>query len=348
VTDEVPAAEVTTVAARLGRATAGVVSVETLYEPVASATAGVWRVRGEGWSSVLKLVAHSDKSRRRWQSGEEPSHWYYWRREATMFESGLFDAFADGLRAPQCYGIFERADGSVALWLEDLSGSGSRWPIERYEATARQLGRTQRRFVGASLPTRPWLSRTFPRDYVDLRGEDGDILRDDTTWKLAAVKAGLTESDRQRYLALWDARERRTDELADLPQTLCHFDFHPLNLFDASGDTVAIDWSFAGAGPIGADAATLVFDALYDYFVPPEHAAELFEVVARGYATGLDLPLDEVRAAMTTYALGHYAWTVPAALGLVAAGRETCNGRPIDEGLPVWLATGEFLLSLDG
>ena len=340
----VPASEAAAVAARLGRP-AAVLSVDTLYEPVASATAGVWRVRGEGWSSVLKLVAHSDRARRRWQSGEEPSHWYYWRREASLFESGFFDPFVDGLRAPECYGVFERPDGSVALWLEDLSGAGSQWPVERYEVTARQLGLLQRRFVGA-LPSQPWLSRTFPSDYLDLRGEDGDVLRDDSAWAAVADKLGLTDADRQRYLAFWDAHVGRTQALAELPQTLCHFDFHPLNLFDAAGDTVAIDWSFAGIGPIGADATTLVFDALYDYFVPPEQAAELFDVVARGYAAGLGLSAADVRRAMVTYAAGHYAWTVPGVLGLVAAGRETCNGRPMAEGLPVWRAVGEFLLSL--
>lgn len=339
-----PTSEAVGVAARLGLP-ATVLSVEPLYEPVASATAGVWRVRGEGWSAVLKQVAHSDRARRRWQSGEEPAHWYYWRREACLFESDLFDTFVDGLRAPECYGIFERANGSVALWLEDLSGGGSRWPIERYETTARQLGRTQRRYLDA-LPSHDWLSRTFPRDYVELRREDGDVLRDDSAWAFVADKLGLTEADRQRYLAFWDARERRTKALAELPQTLCHFDFHPLNLFDAAGDTVAIDWSFAGIGPIGADAATLVFDAMYDYFIAPEHAAELFDVVARGYATGLGLPAADVRRAMVTFATGHYAWTVPGVLGLVAAGRETCNGRPMAEGLPVWRAVGELLLSL--
>ena len=69
---------------------------------------------------ILKVLRHGGGGSPLWQSGEEESHWYYWRREALAFSSGLLDAFSDDLRAPQCLGLFERPDGSVGIWLEDL------------------------------------------------------------------------------------------------------------------------------------------------------------------------------------------------------------------------------------
>jgi hypothetical protein len=65
----------------LGRAPGGFF-VESLHEPVAGASAGVWRVAGDGWSVVLKLLRHGAGGHENWQSGEDENHWYYWRREA--------------------------------------------------------------------------------------------------------------------------------------------------------------------------------------------------------------------------------------------------------------------------
>ena len=79
------------------------VVVEQLYEPVASASAGIWRVSAGRRSVVLKLVAHSESGHVNWRSGEAPTHWYYWRREVFAYESGLLGDLTGGLRAPHCY-----------------------------------------------------------------------------------------------------------------------------------------------------------------------------------------------------------------------------------------------------
>lgn len=96
---------------------------EPIFTPVASATAGIWRYRGDGWSVVLKLLHHSDVGSPMWLSGEDEAHWFYWQREALAFESGLLDSLTRSLRAPRCHGVFRRGDGTVALWLEDLAGT---------------------------------------------------------------------------------------------------------------------------------------------------------------------------------------------------------------------------------
>ena len=85
-----------------------------------SASSGIWRVRAGDRSAILKLVAHSTEGHVNWISGEEPSHWFYWRREVLAYESGLLATLPGDLRAPVCHLVAERDDGSVALWLEDL------------------------------------------------------------------------------------------------------------------------------------------------------------------------------------------------------------------------------------
>ena len=90
----------------------------------------------------------------------------WWRREADAYESGLLP---DGeLRAARCERVVERADGSVALVLEDLVGlPATDWPLERFGPAARQLGRWQGSF--RTMPDEPWLSRDWLRAYLDRR-----------------------------------------------------------------------------------------------------------------------------------------------------------------------------------
>src|ERR1700689_3503271 len=73
---------------------------EKVYEPVASATAGIWRGSGDAWSVICKVVHHGRDGHRNWRSGEAQDHWYYWRREVLAYRSGLPDSFAGPLRGP--------------------------------------------------------------------------------------------------------------------------------------------------------------------------------------------------------------------------------------------------------
>ena len=157
------------------------ISVEPLtHTVVASATAGIWRVRRGGRSAVVKVLAHRSGGHENWRSGESEEHWYYWRREAAAYESGLLGSLAGGVRAPGCYLAAERDDGSVALWLEDLRGPpASAWPIARYGLAARQLGRAQGEFVaGRALPDHRWLSRGWLRAYLAQRDRDLALVSD--------------------------------------------------------------------------------------------------------------------------------------------------------------------------
>jgi thiamine kinase-like enzyme len=147
-------------------------------------------------------------------------------------------------------------------------------------------------------------------------------------------------ADRGRFLGVLD----------DMPATLCHFDFHPANLFDGGHDTTAaIDWSFVGIGALGEDASNLVPDAALDFHVRPEDLGALYEAVAGGYAAGLrDAGWSgsdaTVRLAMSATMAAKYAWIGPALAHAAIDGRELLNGRPIGEALAWWAPTVGFLL----
>ena len=146
----------------------GRVSVEQVYEPVASASAGIWRVTCGDQSAILKLIAHSDAGHPNWRSGQDPTHWYYWRREVLAYETGLLESMRGGLRSPACHLVAGRDDGSVALWLEDLrSTPAPEWSLGRYGIAARHLGRMQGAYLtGLPVPDHEWLSRGWMRSYL--------------------------------------------------------------------------------------------------------------------------------------------------------------------------------------
>jgi hypothetical protein len=235
-------------------------AVETrpLGRGVPAATAGVWLVRADDHAAVLKLVHHDEGGSRRWPAAAEPEHPYYWRREACVYESKLVERLPGGVRAPTCRGLFERADGSVALWLQALPEPPS--TLEWYGRAARSLGRMQGA-VTTELPTERWLSRRWLRSYLDLRLE----------------LTGPRSVDREAML----------EALEHGPQTVCHLDFYPGNLFGDGDDAILVDWAYCGIGTLGEDPGNFVPDAILDGFVAAEQSDDLERVVWDGYRAGL-------------------------------------------------------------
>jgi len=287
---------------------------------VSSATGGVWRVApgAEGAAAfVLKVVHRSDGGHEYWRSSEDPADPMYWKREPRLFASGLLDRLAGGLRAVCLHHAAARGDGSIALWLEDLPDPATAWPVERYGLAARHLGRAQAALVGEHrVPTEPWLSRGWLRAYVERRRQD---VTDPTP-----VDLERTELSRVAFpepLGDW-AREvlARSDglfaALDRLPQTLCHMDFWPPNLFGGDDETVAVDWAFAGLGFLGEDIGNLVPDTMLDFFVDSRDGDALWDACVSGYLAGLrdggwKGSDREVRFGVVAAAAVKYAWMVP-------------------------------------
>lgn len=285
--------------------------IESLRPRPFASTVGVWRVRSAEHTAVLKLIRLGAAPTPRWPSEPDPSDPYYWRREALFYGSGLLDGL-DGLRAPELLGLFEREDGSVAIWLEDVPESRP-WTPETLEAFARRLGRVQAAFA-RRLPDEEWLPRGFLRRYLGLHEIGG-----------ADCEAVLARLDR-------------------LPHTLAHNDLHPANVH---GDgTVVLDWAFSGLAPLGLDAGVLVGDGVADDVIRAEQAKAAGTAVWDGYAAGLreggfDDDLDAIRWAFLRGTALRLSWLDPgrareewmrepwrAAISLLGAWREIARGIP--------------------
>ena len=329
----------------------GAYRVESLYRPVASASAGIWRVTGDDWSLVLKLLRRGPGGHENWQAGDDEGHWYYWRREALAYRDGLLASLAGQLRAPQCSLVADRGEQAIAVWIEDLgTPGGPAWPFEHYGVAARHLGQAQGEFAaGRPLPPHGWLSHDWLRSYLLQRDGDRALVDDASVWARPDV--------RRRFPTPLDVplRAMRADQplfLAALdrqPATLCHFDLHPANLFAVGGETALIDWSFIGTGPLGEDPATLVGDAVLDFHVPPDRTDALFDAVLEGYVEGLHDAgwrgtHEFVRTGMSATIAARYSWIPPAILRALVEEKEMLNRRPIDEALEWWVPTVDFLL----
>lgn len=351
----VEASELTRVVAQLtGSSDTGTWRREALQqEGVASATVGLFRVSGDRWSVVLKLVGLDREGHPNWRAGEQPDHWYYWRREPLAYQSGLLASFTGGLRAPRCYIVAERPDGSVALWLEDLQAltPATAWPLARHRLAARHLGQAQGEFaVSRPLPDRAWLSRDWLRAYLAQRDADIALLEDPAAWATPLAEHYLRREWAGPLLAMRRDQESFVQALERMPRTVCHLDLHPANLFGRNDQTVLIDWSFVGLGALGEDAGNLVPDAVLDFHVRPEDIASLYDLVRQGYLEGLrdagwpgsDAAVD---LAMRATIAAKYAWIAPAMLRAALDQRSTLNRRPIEEGSRWWAEVVPFLLT---
>ncbi len=308
---------ITELRAVFGHGFDGAVEVASIGKPVPAATLGIWRVQTADDGAVLKLVGNAIGENPKWQSGEALDHWYYWKREPLAYESGFLAALPAQLRAPACRGVFDRPDGTIAIWLEDVRATPANgWTLDRYELAARHFGS----LFDVRDPA-DWLSRDWLREYIDVR------------WAAA----------RQPWVApLLDALDR-------MPRALCHFDVHPANLFgDDDGPTIAIDWSFVGIGAIGEDVGNLVADAVLDFHVEPKDLRDLYERLVCGYTAGLrEAGWDGVdvlpRAAMATTIAAKYAWIRLELERAVSEQREMLNRRPLNEALYWWEPAVDFI-----
>jgi hypothetical protein len=320
-------------------------SAELIFtDPGASATAGIWRFRAGEWSVILKVLRHGGGGSPLWRSGEEESHWYYWRREALAYSSGLLDAFSLDLRAPQCLGVFDRHDGSVAIWLEDLRHAqpATGWGIERYRAAARALGQGQgRTHTVARGSTGPWVVRHFLRGFVGRRGESFlSVLDKPAAWDHPLVRQHLPAETAAEARAIWHEREALLSAVESAPLCLCHNDLHPANLFADGLKTVLIDWGFLGAGHAGEDVGNLIFDAMLDFFVAPGDFAGLHDALTEGYLDGLAdsllIDAEVVRRAIWASGAVKYFWIPLAMVDAVQQGQTTLNRRPLEEAFATW------------
>jgi aminoglycoside phosphotransferase (APT) family kinase protein len=281
-----------------------------------SVTGGVYRIRGEDFSLVLKIIrnGHDADPDGLWVSGSQESHRNYWKREYLAYCTGLLDALPGELRAPRTLLCTERSEDECWIWLENVEGQpGSTWVLDDYDSVAFDLGTTQAAYPsGRSVPpTDAWLARKWLRGWVDTLGRQIDALDDDSLW-LDPSQARLAAL-RPRIRSLWNAREELLGIVEAAPQTVVHCDLWPTNLIAADdGTTVAIDWSQVGIGSVAQDLDQLTLDPVWMLVLPDAELVELEGHVLPGYVSGLrssgfDVDPDQVRQWYAAAAAVHYA-----------------------------------------
>ena len=272
------------------------------YNPL---TEGVYRVTGTAhagartlpWSVILKIVRWWDMSANfssDWAN--DPTHFFYWKREALVFQSGILHGLQHQLAPPTCYGVLDVAGDRLWLWLEDVQETQpGRWNLDRHILAARHFGQFNGAFAqAAALPTYPWLSQHFLRQWLAFcRAWQSDaILGDASVWSDSAVHGVLPSNLVPRILALLRDADVLLAALEALPQTLCHLDTDRRNLFsrsdhDGQAQTVVIDWGFLGLAAVGEDLGNQVGGELFHLAVRPSEATKYADAALTAYLDGL-------------------------------------------------------------
>jgi aminoglycoside/choline kinase family phosphotransferase len=112
-------------------------------------------------------------------------------------------------------------------------------------------------------------------------------MRNPAAWRHPRLPAALKPAMAEAVLRLWDERTLLLDSIEQLPQTLCHLDFWPPNLFargrdDGQEQTVLLDWSHVGLGAYAEDIANLALDSGWMFWVDHSALAEFEQLVWTG------------------------------------------------------------------
>jgi len=232
------------------------------------------------WSLVLKVIrpdpAYADLHDYR-----------YWKREALAYQSGVLNELTGPVVAPRCYDICVQPDGSYWLFLEDIHAeSGSSWTLEQYVSIARCLGEFNGAYLaGRPLPQAAWIARDWLRNYLEHAIPAVDFIRKNPHHPL--IRNIFPGNTLAQILAFWDLHPRLLQILDHLPQTFCHQDAFDRNLFLRRGQTIAIDWGYAGIAPLGSELAPLIAAAIGMGSFPASQARELDAACFAAYLEGL-------------------------------------------------------------
>ncbi|MEV4360431.1 hypothetical protein [Nonomuraea sp. NPDC049625] len=256
------------------------------HNPLNAVTGGIWRVRRGSRSAVLKVLTRRKEGGAGWGHSDDPRHWNYWRREADVYADGLPGLWAgSGVAAPKLLELVERDDGDLALWTEDVAGRpGTTWDLGRHTLFGRQLGLAQ---GAAGRVERPWSSRSFLRDYLGSKPVPYELLEDDAAWRHPLVAENFPPGLRGELVRLHRDREEFLAVLESLPRALCHLDVWPSNVIDRDGESVLVDWAFAGDGALGEDVGNHIPDSVFDLFLPAALLPALDAAVHGAYVRGL-------------------------------------------------------------
>ena len=245
------------------------------------------------WSTVVKVLTLDQLN---FQSiSTDQSSWDYWKREWHVYQSAWLQELPGPLVAPRCLAtgeILTETDQELAwIAMEDLGAADhGPWPADHFREVARHVGIFNGDYLdGRPMPADPWLSHDWLRGWT----EQAEPLMEQLPRVASHPVAGriFTPDLIDDLMELWIVREKLFEALDQLPQTLCHNDVFPRNLF-VRGDgrpeqSVAIDWAFCGHAPVGQELAVLVGATQGFMESRPERWDDLERDCLDGYAEGL-------------------------------------------------------------
>jgi len=238
------------------------------------------------WTLILKIVQAPPG-----ENGD-PQGVKYWKREALAYQSGLLSHLPGGLTAPRCYEAIEHPGGAYWIWMEDIRDEvGDNWPLEHYGTVARCLGQFNGAYLmGQPLPTHPWLTRKWLRQYIEQATPAVVLLLNSMEHPL--IRRALPGFSTEFIQRAWDERYVILEAIERLPQTFCHLDAFRRNLFsrrmaEGNAEVVAVDWSYMGIASVGEELAPLVGASIGFYAVMPTDALKLEQIALEGYLEGL-------------------------------------------------------------
>jgi hypothetical protein len=245
----------------------------------------VQRGRPTPWTAVVKRLTGSAM-----HAGTSLGYWNHWRREQFVYDSGLLDMLPASIRAPRFYGTFSGGKPrTLSLWLEDVHEHTRNWRATDFQSNARHLGAMAGAWAGKPFSRHRFLANNWLTQLVSMAQPFvGDLLADEV-WNHPWAKQAFSipVKVRARQLLLYEA-PRMLTRLARLPATLCHFDPHRANSFLESGPrTVLLDWSFLGAGPVGADLGAALFGNAFSLEIAPRSLDAVSAKFPSEYLAGL-------------------------------------------------------------
>ena len=309
-------------------------------------TRGTYRIRGladtavgeQPWSVVLKIVGAVDLP-----GHHEPTDPFYWKREPIALSSELLQDWPGPFAPVRCWAVDDVAEDESWVWLECLESGDTkrRWGPREHAAAAFDLGVFNGQWSGrtAELENVDWLARRWLRAWVDLASVWGAdrVAQDAACWEHPLIAACVPAATRVRYQDLLRDAPALLTAWESLPVVLAHQDPQWRNLFTADPSkparrgvrTVAIDWSFVGLAPLGADLGYLVGCDIEHRAVPPAAAARHVQEMTSAYLAGLQAPWLVRRRARRAVRPGGDGGTADGAL---VRGGDQLAGRHLDRG----------------
>lgn len=274
------------------------------YRVINRVTAGLYSISGTAndrgdlrpWSIFLKIIQNTGAdAASSFNPSTNPGDWNYWQREALVYESNLLRSLPAALHVPRCYAVSRPAADTCWLWMEHILGlPATAWPLERFGPAAARLGQFQGQYAAQPPQPQPaWLSHRWLRAWVPSQPAAAiELVADPAAWQHPLIRSHMPPGSAQAALTLWDERDSLLTIAEQLPQTLCHLDFWPHNLFsrataDGLDQTVLLDWSQTGLGAFGEDIANLVLDSVWMLCVGRDDVKRLEEIALGGYIAGL-------------------------------------------------------------